>query len=90
MEGVHLTLISDDPKLRETFAVELTADTFVKLYKARKSERDKAKPAGGRVRVTADQVEVKPELRPISRKEMEAMCGGGNTSITRVKRAMLD
>ncbi|EKX33142.1 hypothetical protein GUITHDRAFT_120661, partial [Guillardia theta CCMP2712] len=56
MEGVHLTLISDDAKLRETFAVELTADTFVprgKIAKQRRAlrERDHAGRSSFRVQI---------------------------------------
>ncbi|EKX39645.1 hypothetical protein GUITHDRAFT_114144 [Guillardia theta CCMP2712] len=92
MEGVHLTLISDDAKLRETFAVELTADTFVprgKIAKQRKAlrERDHAGRSSFRVQIKSRS---SMSTGRFSRKEMEALCGGGNTSITRVKRAMLE
>ncbi|EKX46804.1 hypothetical protein GUITHDRAFT_107162 [Guillardia theta CCMP2712] len=92
MEGVHLTLISDDAKLRETFAVELTADTFVprgKIAKQRKllRERDHAGRSSFRVQIKSRS---SMSTGRFSRKEMEALCGGGNTSITRVKRAMLE
>ncbi|EKX42861.1 hypothetical protein GUITHDRAFT_111231 [Guillardia theta CCMP2712] len=92
MEGVHLTLISDDAKLRETFAVELTADTFVprgKIAKQRRAlrERDHAGRSSFRVQIKSRS---SMSTGRFSRKEMEALCGGGNTSITRVKRAMLE
>ncbi|EKX32922.1 hypothetical protein GUITHDRAFT_120873 [Guillardia theta CCMP2712] len=92
MEGVHLTLISDDAKLRETFAVELTADTFVprgKIAKQRKvlRDRDQARHSSFRVQIKSRS---SMSTGRFSRKEMEALCGGGNTSITRVKRAMLE
>ncbi|EKX32723.1 hypothetical protein GUITHDRAFT_121074 [Guillardia theta CCMP2712] len=92
MEGVHLTLISDDAKLRETFAVELTADTFVprgKIAKQRRAlrERDHAGSSSFRVQIKSRS---SMSTGRFSRKEMEALCGGGNTSITRVKRAMLE
>ncbi|EKX52769.1 hypothetical protein GUITHDRAFT_101922 [Guillardia theta CCMP2712] len=92
MEGVHLTLVSDDAKLRETFAVELTADTFVprgKIAKQRKVLRDREQAPSGSFRV---QIKSKSSMSTgrFSRKEMEALCGGGNTSTTRVKRAMLE
>ncbi|EKX33420.1 hypothetical protein GUITHDRAFT_120423 [Guillardia theta CCMP2712] len=92
MEGVHLTLISDDVKLRETFAVELTADTFVprgKIAKQRRAlrERDHAGRSSFRVQIKSRS---SMSTGRFSRKEMEALCGGGNTSITRVKRAMLE
>ncbi|EKX34182.1 hypothetical protein GUITHDRAFT_119600 [Guillardia theta CCMP2712] len=88
MEGVHLTLISDDAKL----AVELTADTFVprgKIAKQRKAlrERDHAGRSNFRVQIKSRS---SMSTGRFSRKEMEALCGGGNTSITRVKRAMLE
>ncbi|EKX51025.1 hypothetical protein GUITHDRAFT_103613 [Guillardia theta CCMP2712] len=92
MEGVHLTLISDDAKLRETFAVELTADTIVprgKIAKQRRAlrERDHAGRSSFRVQIKSRS---SMSTGRFSRKEMEALCGGGNTSITRVKRAMLE
>ncbi|EKX43697.1 hypothetical protein GUITHDRAFT_110154 [Guillardia theta CCMP2712] len=92
MEGVHLTLVSDDAKLRETFAVELTADTFVprgKIAKQRKVLRDREQAPSGSFRV---QIKSRSSMSTgrFSRKEMEALCGGGNTSTTRVKRAMLE
>ncbi|EKX33266.1 hypothetical protein GUITHDRAFT_120581, partial [Guillardia theta CCMP2712] len=92
MEGVHLTLVSDDAKLRETFAVELTADTFVprgKIAKQRMVLRDREQAPSGSFRV---QIKSKSSMSTgrFSRKEMEALCGGGNTSTTRVKRAMLE
>ncbi|EKX31667.1 hypothetical protein GUITHDRAFT_122154 [Guillardia theta CCMP2712] len=92
MEGVHLTLISDDAKLRETFAVELTADTFVprgKIAKQRKvlRDRDQARHSSFRVQIKSRS---SMSTGRFSRKEMEALCGGGNTSITRVKRAILE
>ncbi|EKX33419.1 hypothetical protein GUITHDRAFT_120422 [Guillardia theta CCMP2712] len=39
MEGVHLTLFSEDPKIREALAVELTADRFVSRNKLKKASR---------------------------------------------------
>ncbi|EKX40766.1 hypothetical protein GUITHDRAFT_113037 [Guillardia theta CCMP2712] len=80
------------PKLRETFAVELTADTFVprgKIAKQRKvlRDRDQARHSSFRVQIKSRS---SMSTGRFSRKEMEALCGGGNTSITRVKRAMLE
>ena len=48
MEGVHLTLFSEDQKIREVLAVELTADRFVSRNKLKKVSRPQKK-AGGRV-----------------------------------------
>ncbi|EKX37409.1 hypothetical protein GUITHDRAFT_116523 [Guillardia theta CCMP2712] len=80
MEGVHLTLISDDVKLRETFAaVELTADTFVprgKIAKQRRAlrERDHAGRSSFRVQIKSRS---SMSTGRFSRKEMEALCGEG-------------
>ena len=48
MEGVHLTLFSEDPKIREALAVELTADSFVSRNKMKKAARMQKKKAGSR------------------------------------------
>ncbi|EKX46803.1 hypothetical protein GUITHDRAFT_107157 [Guillardia theta CCMP2712] len=75
MEGVHLTLFSEDPKIREALAVELTADRFVSRNKFREIKIIiKSTAASGR----------------FTRKEMEGLCNGGNTSIARVKRVLLE
>ncbi|EKX32140.1 hypothetical protein GUITHDRAFT_121673 [Guillardia theta CCMP2712] len=46
MEGVHLTLFSEDPKIREALAVELTADRFVSRNKLKKASRMQKKVGG--------------------------------------------
>eukprot|EP00978_Attheya_sp_CCMP212_P045981 scaffold368406_cov16-Attheya_sp.AAC.1 len=46
MEGVHLTLFSEDPKIREALAVELTADRFVSRNKLKKASRMQKKAGG--------------------------------------------
>ncbi|EKX37984.1 hypothetical protein GUITHDRAFT_115954 [Guillardia theta CCMP2712] len=90
MEGVHLTLFSEDPKIREALAVELTADRFVSRNKLKKASRMQKK-AGGK-----DGKEIKIIIKStaasgrFTRKEMEGLCNGGNTSIARVKRVLLE
>ncbi|EKX48950.1 hypothetical protein GUITHDRAFT_105033 [Guillardia theta CCMP2712] len=90
MEGVHLTLFSEDPKIREALAVELTADRFVSRNKLKKASRLQKK-AGGK-----DGKEIKIIIKStaasgrFTRKEMEGLCNGGNTSIARVKRVLLE
>ncbi|EKX47940.1 hypothetical protein GUITHDRAFT_106486 [Guillardia theta CCMP2712] len=89
-EGVHLTLFSEDPKIREALAVELTADRFVSRNKLKKASRVQKK-AGGK-----DGKEIKIIIKStaasgrFTRKEMEGLCNGGNTSIARVKRVLLE
>eukprot|EP00972_Heterocapsa_arctica_P021598 3177092-Heterocapsa_arctica.AAC.1 len=90
MEGVHLTLFSEDPKIREALAVELTADRVVSRNKLKKASRMQKK-AGGK-----DGKEIKIIIKStaasgrFTRKEMEGLCNGGNTSIARVKRVLLE
>ena len=90
MEGVHLTLFSEDPKIREALAVELTADRFVSRNNLKKASRSQKK-AGGR-----DGKEIKIIIKStaasgrFTRKEMERLCNGGNTSIARTKRVLLE
>ncbi|EKX51027.1 hypothetical protein GUITHDRAFT_103615, partial [Guillardia theta CCMP2712] len=90
MEGVHLTLFSEDPKIRDALAVELTADRFVSRNKLKKASRMQKK-AGGK-----DGKEIKIIIKStaasgrFTRKEMEGLCNGGNTSIARVKRVLLE
>ncbi|EKX50091.1 hypothetical protein GUITHDRAFT_103904, partial [Guillardia theta CCMP2712] len=66
----------DDAKLRETFAVELTADTFVprgKIAKQRRAlrERDHAGRSSFRVQIKSRS---SMSTGRFSRKEMEALC----------------
>ncbi|EKX40148.1 hypothetical protein GUITHDRAFT_113883 [Guillardia theta CCMP2712] len=92
MEGVHLTLFSEDPKIREALAVELTADRFVSRNKLKKASIKTAEE-GRRQGRQGDQ---DPIIRStaasgrFTRKEMEGLCNGGNTSIARVKRVLLE
>lgn len=91
MEGVHLTLFSEDPKIRAALAVELTADRFVSRNKLKKASRLQKKAGRGR-----DGKEIKIIIKStaasgrFTRKEMEGLCNGGNTSIARVKRVLLE
>ncbi|EKX39647.1 hypothetical protein GUITHDRAFT_114145 [Guillardia theta CCMP2712] len=101
MEGVHLTLFSEDPKIREALAVELTADRFVSRNKLKKASRMQKK-AGGKdgkeikiiIKSTAASGRfTRKEMEGLcngGRKEMEGLCNGGNTSIARVKRVLLE
>ncbi|EKX31494.1 hypothetical protein GUITHDRAFT_122317 [Guillardia theta CCMP2712] len=64
---------------------ELTADRFVSRNKLKKASRMQKK-AGGK-----DGKEIKIIIKSrFTRKEMEGLCNGGNTSIARVKRVLLE
>uniref|UniRef100_A0A7S0EPQ0 Uncharacterized protein n=1 Tax=Hanusia phi TaxID=3032 RepID=A0A7S0EPQ0_9CRYP len=90
-EGVHLTLLSEDPKINEIFATELMADASDGQRRKKRSSRRRggrdSREDKERERETFDVVVKSTSATGhFSRQELEAMCNSVESSVSRLTR----
>eukprot|EP00960_Hanusia_phi_P002128 61409-Hanusia_phi.AAC.1 len=87
-EGVHLTLMSEDPTINELFAVELMADAGGGQRKKRRSSRRLREDSPGKEKTFDVLVKSTSATGHFSRQELEAMCNSVESSVSRLTREM--